>query len=270
MNINLFKKYPPIKKLGQNFLQNSEIIKKIVQNINPQSTEYMLEIGSGYGALTIPISRIVKELIVLEIDENLILFLSKKVCPEMLRIFLVDALEFDYKNFFLQRNTLLFRIFGNLPYNISTIFLLKTIFFQIHIYDMNLMFQKEVAERIMASPNTKKYGRLSVIIQNFYKITMILSISKENFFPKPKISSTFLKFVPILNKNKSLKYIFLLEYITKIAFSNRRKILKNSLGKLFSEKKMISLGINPKYRAENLSVKQYEKLVNSIILENLL
>ncbi|CUR53079.1 16S rRNA (adenine(1518)-N(6)/adenine(1519)-N(6))-dimethyltransferase RsmA [Buchnera aphidicola] len=264
------KKHSPIKRLGQNFLKNSFIISKIIDQMNIQYQDHMIEIGSGLGALTVPISQIVKKLIVLEIDEKLVFFLSKNIFSNIVRIFLVNALNFNYKLFLKKYDGILFRIFGNLPYNISTLFLLKIMKVNEYIFDMHFMFQKEVADRIIALPNTKKYGRLSIVTQYFYNIKIILHATQEDFFPKPKVDSTFLKFIPIFKKKNIKKYLILLGYVTQIAFKNRRKIIKNSLGILFNEKTLLSLGINPLNRPENITVLQYSKLVDLIILENLL
>lgn len=255
-------KYVPNKKLGQNFLVNKEIIHKIVTIINPQYLDKILEIGPGLGALTYPIGNLVQELIVLEIDEKIILSLLKFKSKNSLRIILANAIKFQYFFLFLEDVKVKFRFIGNLPYNISTNFLLKIIRYKNNIYDMNFMFQKEVAERILAKPNTKKYGRLSIIVQSFFDVSFSLFVCKSNFFPVPKVDSIFLKFLPI---NKTYiysfnKYFLAIGLVTKIAFRCRRKILRNSFKNIFCSNKLLSLGINPFLRAENLSVLQYFKL----------
>ncbi|WP_075431753.1 16S rRNA (adenine(1518)-N(6)/adenine(1519)-N(6))-dimethyltransferase RsmA [Buchnera aphidicola] len=272
MNFKKSYLYSPNKKLGQNFLISKNIINAITTILNVQYYDRILEIGPGLGAITYPVSQIVKELIILEIDEKLIPILCQYSFKNRVRIILANAMTFDYSLFFNKYNTntdtKFLRFFGNLPYNIATEFLLYLLSYKIKIYDMHFMFQKEVALRILAQPNKKKYGRLSIIVQFFFHVKSMLSVSKFYFFPIPKVDSVFLKFSPINNqvyKYDIKKYILAITYITQIAFQHRRKILKNSLCRLFHREELSCFGINIFQRAENISVEQYFKLTEYYI-----
>lgn len=260
----------PNKKFGQNFLINQNIINNIIQIINAKYYDKILEIGPGLGSLTYPMSQRVKELIVLEIDKTLLPLLFQNKFKNYVRVILTDAVSFNYNAFFKESNNMLVRFFGNLPYNVSTKFLLYILNFKKNIYDMHFMFQKEVAERILANHNTKKYGRLSIIVQFFFHVTSVLLVEKVNFFPIPKVDSIFLKFSPINRryKHKISKYISAISYVSKIAFQHRRKILKHSLFHLFDHDILSDFGISSLQRAENISVSKYFQLTEYYIKKN--
>ncbi|ABJ90566.1 16S rRNA (adenine(1518)-N(6)/adenine(1519)-N(6))-dimethyltransferase RsmA [Buchnera aphidicola] len=268
----IYKNHVPIKKLGQNFLQNKEIINQIINLININKNDNIIEIGSGLGALTFPICRIIKKMIVLEIDEDLVFFLTQSLFIKKLQIIIADIIKFDFCCFFSLQKYKKYRFIGNLPYNIATIFFLKTIKFLYNIIDMHFMFQKEVAKRLLATPGTKEYGRLSIIAQYFYKIETVINVNKFNFFPTPKVDSTFLRFTPkyFNSKYKIDKHFSVLELITRFSFQHRRKFLNNNLISLFSTKELISLDIDPYSRAENVSLIQYCKLMKYYLKRKIL
>lgn len=269
--MNRMKKYHfPIKGLGQNFLIDKDIIAQIVQIINPKSNEILIEIGSGLAALTKPICRLIKELIVIEIDKNLLNFLKKYSFYSQLNIFCQNALKFDYLDLYNKKNKLI-RIFGNLPYHISTS-LIFYLFKNINIIkDMNFMLQKEVAERLVAVPGSKLYGRLSIIAQYYCDIKILLNIFPERFWPIPKVHSSFVNLTPHTSNVPYFTHnINILSYITNIAFQKRRKMLRHSLKKIFSENVLIKLDIDPKLRAENISISQYCRLSNYVVKNNIL
>lgn len=262
-----FYKHLPLKKYGQNFLVNKNIAQDIVKKINPKFKQILVEIGPGLAALTKPMSVFVEKLIVIEIDPNLLNLLKKRSFYSKLMVFSEDALTFDYIKLF-YKNSQLIRIFGNLPYNISTS-LIIFLFQQIEvIQDMNFMLQKEVAERLIASPGSKSYGRLSIISQYYCSIKVLLNVNSEEFWPKPKVHSIFINLTPHKNSPYFVYDTNILSFVTNLAFQNRRKILRHSLNKLFSEKKLIQLEIDPKLRAENISVLQYCKLSNYLYKKN--
>ncbi|QCI15832.1 16S rRNA (adenine(1518)-N(6)/adenine(1519)-N(6))-dimethyltransferase RsmA [Buchnera aphidicola] len=261
MSIKNFYKYFPLKQYGQNFLINKNVINDIIKIINPQKHQILVEIGPGLAALTKPICQFLEELIVIEIDVCLVDLLKKYFFCSKIKIFHQDALNFDYKKLYFKKNKLI-RVFGNLPYNISTSLILY-LFKQIEaIEDMNFMLQKEVAERLVASPGNKSYGRLSIISQYYCKIKILLHITPENFQPIPKVHSVFINLTPHKNFLYFVYDVNILSRITKIAFQNRRKIIRHSLKTLFSEKELIELKINPKFRAENISIIEYCRLSN--------
>lgn len=260
------KKYYVRKRFGQNFLKDKLIIKKIVSFINPQFNDLIVEIGPGLGSLTYPISYYVSNLNAIEIDKDLFLYLKKKYINNKITFFNQNVMKFNFFNLTKNKNQKL-RIFGNLPYNISTNLIFYLFQYSDYISDMFFMFQKEVANRLIANPGNKSYGRLSVMSQYYYDIKCLLTVSPESFIPKPKVNSVFLKISP--KKNFLYKInTFFLDKILKEAFSKRRKIISNSLKNIFSYEKLDYLLINPILRAEDISQEQFYKLAYFYEKEN--
>ena len=248
------------KSLGQNFLTDEKIIDLIIKLGNISSNDLVLEVGPGTGALTKKIIQIQpKRLTVIEKDEVLARNLNLKF-GEKLQVINEDMMHIPYNNYF-NKNLI---IFGNLPYNISTQILAKWI----KDYDLNkfckrliLMFQKEVADRIIAKSNTKDYGRLSILSNWKMKIEKIIDIEPYSFKPSPKVKSTLLVFTP-KNKFFKLKDPRNLEHITNIFFSQRRKMIKKPLKFLFKNYVEISknLSIDLSLRPQNLDCLTYYKI----------
>jgi len=259
----------PKKSLGQNFLVNDDVINKITSATSIKD-KFILEIGPGTGNLTKSILKHdPKQLIVIEKDENLSILLNENF-KNKITIFNNDILEFNEKSFTNEKLT----VFGNLPYNISTEILCKWI---INLNDNNfwfheliLMFQKEVADRIIAKYNTSNYGRLTILANWKLKIKKICDISPNNFFPKPRVDSTLLHFFP---NNDFIKFKDPknLEKITKIFFNQRRKMIKKPYNQIFKNNLNIaaSLNLNLNLRPQNLDfltyynlTKEYENLIS--------
>ncbi len=248
------------KSLGQNFLIDQNLINKIIDtiNINNQS---VLEVGPGTGKLTEKIlEKNPEKLIVIEKDNELALFIKNNFGPRV-KVINQDVLKVDEN---LLHNEKLI-VFGNLPYNISTEILCKWI---LNIDNQNfwfshlvLMFQKEVADRVIAKPNTKNYGRLSIISNWKLKIKKICDVKPSSFSPKPKIDSTVLYFEPKENFLK-LKDSKNLEKITRVFFAHRRKMIKKPFNLLFNGNENIiqKLKINLNLRPQNLDFATYFKL----------
>jgi len=248
------------KSLGKNFLIDQNIIDKII-NIVEIKDKSILEIGPGTGNLTKNIlKKKPKKLIVIEKDNNLAESLKKKLDIDI-KIINDDVLEVDENNL----DTDVLTVFGNLPYNISTEILCNWI---LNIKNKNfwfdnlvLMFQKEVADRIIAKFNTKNYGRLSILSNWKLEIKKICDVQPSSFFPKPKIDSSVLLLKPKLdffplNNPKNL------EKLTRIFFMHRRKMLKKSYNLLFNGNLDIAkkLNINLNLRPQNLNFETYYKL----------
>ena len=255
------------KKLGQNFLINKDIIKKIadIGSINKNSS--IIEIGPGSGSLTEELlKRNPKEIFAIEFDKDLISHLDKiKNNYTNFNYKISDALTFNEKSIF-NKNSI---IFGNLPYNISLKLLIKWIYSDPWppFYDqMILMFQKEVAERIIATPNHKKYGRISILTDARLDVKFHFNISKKEFNPEPKVDSSVLSFTPKKNTNFELKDLNILSDLTKIIFNTKRKMISKTLKKLLNEKelKIIDFDNIKNLRPENLDFNFYYKLVNLI------
>ena len=257
------------KSLGQNFLVDENILKKIV-DISEIQDRSILEIGPGTGNLTsFILKNKPKKLFVVEKDKDLVLGLRKKF-KDFLVIINEDILDIDEKKF--SKEKLI--VFGNLPYNISTEILCKWILNldndEFWFECLILMFQKEVADRIVASVNTSNYGRLSILAKWKLDIVRICNIKPSCFFPKPKIESSLLLFKPKKNffKIDNPKNI---ELVTRSFFNHRRKMIKKPFNQLFNGKSYIQkkLKLNLNLRPQNLSldtyynlIKEYEKLIS--------
>ncbi|CAL4319043.1 Ribosomal RNA small subunit methyltransferase A [Buchnera aphidicola (Pterocallis alni)] len=256
MHTLVYKKLYYNKKFGQNFLKDKKIVKKIINFINPSCLDILVEIGPGLGALTEPICRIVDNLVLVEIDKNVLYFLEKEKYFHKLLIFNQDVMSFNFEKLSIIKKSML-RIFGNLPYNISVKLILYLIKFSNYIIDMNFMVQKEVANRFIAQPGSKMYGRLSIIMQCYYDIKLGFDVGANAFSPTPKVQSTFLQLIPKKIPLYPYNKINFLKEITFLSFTNRRKILKNSLLHIVNKKIFLNLGIDIYLRPEDLSVIQY-------------
>ena len=257
------------KSLGQNFLIDKNIIKSIVNIGDVKKNNVILEVGPGTGNLTEYIlKKNPKKIFVIEKDSNLVNLLNGKF-SDKINILNKDVLKFDLNN--ISKEKII--IFGNLPYNISTKILTQwiTTHEKFKCYKkLILMFQKEVADRILAKTNSRNYGRLSIISNWRLNIKKEFNISPQCFFPKPKVDSTLLSFVP----KKEFYYIKNpenLEKITRIFFNQRRKMIKNPLKQIFKnpEKVAINFKLNLSLRPQNLSplvyfniTREYERLSN--------
>ena len=258
------------KSLGQNFLIDKNIINKIIEIGDINKNKTVMEIGAGYGNLTKAIIRMEpKKILAVEKDRELVSFLKKEFedCKN-LKIINRDILDIiEKKN--LGQNMI---VFGNLPYNVSTKILASLIMLKKWPpwYDvLILMFQKEVADRILAKTQTKEFSRLSVLSNWRLEIKKHFNVSKNCFFPKPKIESTLLSFKPKKKNRFNLKNPKNLEKVTRVLFSNRRKMINKNFNKLFEKKESIAenLNIDLNKRPEELSnemfykiAMQYEKL----------
>lgn len=256
------------KKLGQNYLINKKIINKIISTINPKKQDVLVEIGPGLGSLTKQIIKLINFLKLIEIDKNLVFFLKNQSFNNKIKIYNENAIKFDYKKIIKNNNKI--RIFGNIPYNISTKLLFHLLKYYKNIKDITFLMQKELAARIAAKKNNKTYGRLSVIIQYLYKVKLIFNIPPNSFKPKPKVYSTLIQLTKKNNLNICNNYIKYLIFITKISFNKRRKIIKNSLKNFFSISELVKLGINYNLRAENLSIHEYCILAKYLFKNNLI
>jgi 16S rRNA (adenine1518-N6/adenine1519-N6)-dimethyltransferase len=245
------------KKFGQNFLIDQHIIKQILDSINPNKSQSILEIGPGLGALTIPLLNKLKHINVVEIDKDMVKFLTKKIPSSKITIYQEDILEVED-----QRFSEFNFIIGNLPYYISTPILLKLAKIKKNDADLFFMLQKEVAERVSATPSTKMYGRLSSMLQYFFRVELLFDIPAEAFNPKPKVMSSFVKFTRKnsheLNASNDDNY----EKVIKLAFQYKRKTLKNNFKGVLDDSDFSSLDIDPKMRAETLSVDNFVNIEN--------
>ena len=253
----------PKKSLGQNFLIDKNIINKIIKIGNIDKNKAVMEIGPGYGNLTEGIiSMNPKNILAIEKDKKLSIFLKEKFQnTNSLKVINEDILSIIKKKKI--KNNLL--VFGNLPYNVSTQILASLITLKKWPpwYDLLIfMFQKEVANRIIAKPNTEDFSRLTVLSNWRLEVKKHFDVSKNSFFPKPKVDSTILSFKPKKNNLYNLRNPKNLEKITQILFSNRRKMINKNLRKIFKENLFLlkKLNIDLNKRPEELSNEIFYKI----------
>jgi 16S rRNA (adenine1518-N6/adenine1519-N6)-dimethyltransferase len=237
----------PRKRFGQHFLHDPRVLARIVEAINPAREDFIVEIGPGEGALTRPLLSRVQRIEVVELDRDL----AARLADERITVHQGDALEFDFGQF--PRGM---RLVGNLPYNISTPLLFHLARCAERVRDMHFMLQLEVVERMVASPSTPEYGRLSVALQARFQMKKLFNVAKGAFRPPPKVESALVRLVPL---ERPLRVD---ENLLRKAFSARRKTLKNALPGI----DFAALGIDPRLRPENLSAQDYARLsMNSIL-----
>ena len=249
------------KRFGQNFLHNDAIISKIVDAINPEPGENLVEIGPGLGALTEPVIERAGKLSVVELDRDLAHRLRHHpfLAPH-LTIHEVDALKFNFAELAEPERPL--RVFGNLPYNISTPLIFHLLSFKDKIQDMHFMLQKEVVERMASGENCKSYGRLSIMTQYQCQVMPVMEIGPEAFIPPPKVDSAIVRLIPHKHIEQPVKDINMLNTVCQTAFNQRRKTIRNSFKKLIDTDAINALGLDPTMRPENIDLAGYIKLAN--------
>lgn len=253
--------YRAKKRFGQNFLQDPFIIQRIINIIQPNDAQINVEIGPGLGALTYPILEKIAQLHVIELDKNLVERLQiASYTSDQLIVHSADALQFNFSSLISCNKQL--KVFGNLPYNISTPLLFHLLSFIEHIDSLFFMLQKEVVDRIVAKPNDKNYGRLSIMLQYFCAVENMLFVPPQSFSPRPKVDSAIVKLVPYKEKSYVVQDPILFSEVVTQAFSMRRKTLKNNLKSRLQENDFIDLQIDSQLRPENLTVEQYVNITN--------
>lgn len=245
------------KRFGQNFLTDQAIIVSLIDAINPQKVETIVEIGPGLGALTKPLLKKVDHLHVVEIDRDIVSWMQKEYINHNITIHNVDALKFDFGQL---GNHL--RVTGNLPYNISTPILFHLLDNLAHITDMHFMLQKEVVERMVATPSTSAYGRLSVMLQYHLNMEYLITVPPEAFEPAPKVESAFVRCVPHAVKPYIAQDYDLFYKVVLAAFGQRRKTIRNTLKEFLNDDDFAELNLNAQLRAENLTVKDFVQISN--------
>lgn len=258
--------HKPLKHFGQHFLNNPKYLEKILTALNPTQEDLLVEIGAGMGALTKKVLPYCTKLHVVEIDKRFIEYLTSHFDPKKLIVHNANALKFDFAT--LQKTKQSLRVFGNLPYNISTPLLFHLLTFKDIISDMLFLLQSEVVHRIVAQPGNKTYGRLSVMAQYHCQAQALFDVPPKAFNPPPKVNSSVVKLIPHpVIKEPTINYA-LFEKVVNVAFQQRRKIIRNSLHSLVQESVLINIGIDPMLRPERLSVLDYVKISNAIAKQN--
>jgi 16S rRNA (adenine1518-N6/adenine1519-N6)-dimethyltransferase len=245
------------KRFGQHFLTDGAILDAIVDAIAPKPGEALVEIGPGLGAMTDPLVARCARLTVIELDRDLAERLRKR--PE-LEVIESDVLQVDFAALAAARGQRL-RIVGNLPYNISTPILFHLLAAVDHVVDQHFMLQKEFVDRMAAAPGNKDYGRLSVMLQWRYDIESVLEVPPESFDPPPRVDSAVVRMQPLpLVRAVDAD---LLEQLVRVAFSQRRKLLRNTLGRWLDERGFAG-SFDVQRRAEEVPVSDYLDLASAL------
>jgi 16S rRNA (adenine1518-N6/adenine1519-N6)-dimethyltransferase len=250
---------PIRKRFGQHFLHDKSVIARIIAAIAPSPGEALVEIGPGPGAITAPLLEACGELDAVEIDRDLAAELRARFAAHKgFRLHVADALKFDWAALARERGQPL-RLVGNLPYNISTPLLFRLLDNRASILDMHFMLQKEVVDRIVAAPDSDAYGRLGVMLAPFVIATPVLEIGPGAFRPPPKVRSAVVR-LALRRDLAAWASSPSFAAVVAAAFGQRRKTLRNSLGKLLSEQQLRAAGVDPAARAETLSAEQFGAL----------
>lgn len=268
--------HTPKKRFGQNFLHDTGIIRQIVDGVRLSRTDNLLEIGPGLGALTEPLLAEVDGMTVIELDRDLANALKINIGANSHADFTIindNAMDIDYRQLAERVGKGAFRVVGNLPYNISTPILFRLLQFSDVIVDMHFMLQKEVVDRITAEPNTKAYGRLSVIMQYHCMADYLLTVPNGAFNPPPKVTSAVFRLTPFAVKPLQAQDEKLFETVVRETFNHRRKTLRaifknvSTLPKL-NDDDFAKADISPTARPETLSVAGFVHL-SDVVFEKL-
>ncbi|MBY4732497.1 16S rRNA (adenine(1518)-N(6)/adenine(1519)-N(6))-dimethyltransferase RsmA [Cupriavidus pauculus] len=268
MRSNVHQGHVARKRFGQNFLVDDGIIYGIVNAIDPQPDDIVVEIGPGLGALTDPLLERLPSLQVVELDRDLVERLRRRY-SERITVHAGDALAFDFAR--LQQPGRALRIVGNLPYNISSPLLFHLMDFADHVRDQHFMLQKEVVERMVAGPGSKSFGRLSIMLQVRYHMEHVLDVPPASFNPPPKVDSAVVRMIPWPRaEDGSLRSPYpacdasVLGDVVTAAFSQRRKVLRNTLSFLRDQVDFDALGFDLGRRAEEVAVAEYVELARIV------
>jgi 16S rRNA (adenine1518-N6/adenine1519-N6)-dimethyltransferase len=252
------------KRFGQNFLHDGGVIDNIVSAIQPRPQQAMVEIGPGLAALTEPVADACLDLHVVELDRDLADRLENHPSlSDKLTVHRGDALKFDFAALSAQLGKKL-RVFGNLPYNISTPLIFHLLDQLECIEDMHFMLQKEVVERMASEPGRKSFGRLSVMIQQACEVTPVLQVPPGAFTPPPKVESAVVRLQPLSQPRMEVRDRKLLNHVCLTGFNQRRKTVRNNFKELLSEAQLEALGIDPTTRPETLQVEDFCRIANHL------
>ncbi len=246
------------KRFGQHFLTDGAVIEQMVQAIAPHSGEPMVEIGPGLAAMTQPLVERLGKLQVIELDRDLAARLRQH---PRLHVLESDVLKVDFTALAQRMQTTALRVVGNLPYNISTPILFHLLEHVRVVKDQHFMLQKEVVERMVAQPSTANYGRLSVMLQWRYDMEMLLLVGPQAFKPPPRVVSAVVRMTPWAEP--AVLDLRLLSELVQVAFSQRRKLLRHTLGK-WLQARGFSGDFEVQRRAEEVAVAEYVALAQAV------
>ncbi len=246
------------KRFGQHFLTDGAVIDQIVQAIAPLPGDAMVEIGPGLAAMTQPLVERLGRMHVIELDRDLAHRLREHA---QLDVTQADVLKVDFTELAVSMQTGQLRVVGNLPYNISTPILFHLLEHVEVVKDQHFMLQKEVVERMVAVPSTAHYGRLSVMLQWRYDMEMVLLVGPQAFDPPPRVDSAVVRMLP--HANGAAVDAKLLSELVQVAFSQRRKLLRHTLGRWLTQRGF-SGDFDVQRRAEEVPVQQYLALAQTL------
>jgi 16S rRNA (adenine1518-N6/adenine1519-N6)-dimethyltransferase len=263
----------PLKRLGQSFLEDINVINKIISISNIQENDTVVEIGAGVGIMTELIAEKVRKVIALDIDPRMVGILRERLAGyHQVDVIRGDVLKYDFSSVGHELLSRKIKVIGNIPYNISSQILFHLLAYRQHISSMILMFQKELADRLIASPGTKEYGIPTVLVSMYTECFREMVIPRSCFYPEPKVTSTVMKIIirekPLMDLNDHDFFV----KIVKIAFSKRRKTLLNNLRSSpllgYSEREVVTAlkksGIDGVRRGETLTSEELGKLSNAL------
>ena len=243
------------KRFGQNFLHDAGIIARIVAAMNPGADDHFVEIGPGRGAITKPLAAAAGRLDVIEIDRDLAALLQAGDWFRAGTLHQADALQFDFASLTNKPRSLW--LAGNLPYNISTPLLFHLLTCFDLFTDLHVMLQKEVVQRMTATPGNKNYGRLTVALAAHCTVESLFVIKPGAFTPAPAVDSAFARITPLAEPLVSVAAQPAFDQVIRLAFGQRRKQLGNALQTIMTNAQIDAAGIDPKLRAEALNVHDF-------------
>jgi 16S rRNA (adenine1518-N6/adenine1519-N6)-dimethyltransferase len=246
------------RRFGQHFLIDTGVVDAILRSVCATKDDVVVEIGPGRGAITDALARQAGQLHAIEFDRNLAHVLRRQYDGnENVTINEADALSFDFSSLGHQ-----LRIVGNLPYNISTPLLFHLLSFREHIVDMHFMLQKEVVDRMAATPGSKAYGRLTIMLGCHLHIEALFDVDRLAFDPPPNVQSAVVRLDPLPANHFRIDDEAVLSHLVKTAFMKRRKTIRNGLKDLVSDADFAAVGINPRLRPEQIEIADFIHLSN--------
>ncbi|WP_417705835.1 16S rRNA (adenine(1518)-N(6)/adenine(1519)-N(6))-dimethyltransferase RsmA [Rheinheimera aquimaris] len=259
MTDNVHQGHRARKRFGQNFLHDPQVIGRIVKAIAPKPADILVEIGPGLGALTEPVAEAAGHLTVVELDRDLAERLQHHpVLANKLTIHQADAMKFDFTSLVKPGQKL--KVFGNLPYNISTPLLFHLFQYADQIENMHFMLQKEVVQRMTATHGSKAFGRLSIMTQYYCHAMPVVEVGPGAFKPAPKVDSAVVRLLPKAIAERAPVPAEVLNRVCLEAFNQRRKTIRNCFSNFATAEQLEQLGLNPGTRPEQLSVEDFIKV----------
>ena len=250
------------KRFGQHFLVDQIVVQEIVNAVAITDTDHIVEIGPGLGIMTEAMLPMARYLDAVELDRDLVSKLNQSLPLGNFAIHSADALKFEFCLLVKQQEKL--RIVGNLPYNISTPLIFHLLQQVECIEDMHFMLQKEVVERLAASPGHGSYGKLSVMVQYHCRVEKLFDVAPDAFSPPPKVESSVVRMNPYRKPPVEIHDKQVFEDVVATAFAQRRKTLRNNLKSLIDAEQMQANGIDPGRRAETLTLQEFATLSNIV------